>query len=434
MRLLIVGSLNGYVSAAAKIAINHGAKVSHVPEIDAGLESLRSGKGADLIMVDLKLDIVKFITALKNERIATPVVACGVNPDPDRAAEAIHAGAKEYITLPPDPELIAAVLQAVTRDDLHVIHNDLKTKQILTFAARIAPSEANILITGESGTGKEIMAHFIHQQSKRSERPFISLNCAAIPENLLESELFGHEKGSFTGAIARRIGKFEEASGGTLLLDEITEMHPRLQAKLLRAVQERIIDRVGGTTPIRIDIRIIATSNRNMLEAVKAQEFREDLYFRLNVVNIHMPSLRERPGDIEPLTNYFIQKYCELNQVATKKISSAALKCLHANDWPGNVRELENSIHRAVLMAQDDTIIPEDIFGINGPAQIDTSGSAPILVGRKVSEVERELILHTLDHCLGNRTHAANILGISIRTLRNKLKEYLDPNVSSSQL
>ncbi len=434
MRLLIVGSLNGYVSAAAKIAINHGAKVSHVPEIDAGLESLRSGKGADLVMVDLTLDIVKFITALKSERIAIPVVACGVNPDPDRAAEAIRAGAKEYITLPPDPELIAAVLQAVTRDDLHVIHNDQKTKQILAFAARIAPSEANILITGESGTGKEIMANFIHQQSKRRERPFISLNCAAIPENLLESELFGHEKGSFTGAIARRIGKFEEASGGTLLLDEVTEMHPRLQAKLLRAVQERVIDRVGGTNPVRINIRIIATSNRNMLEAVKAGEFREDLYFRLNVVNIHMPSLRERPGDIEPLTKYFIQKYCELNHISIKKISPAALNSLHACSWPGNVRELENSIHRAVLMAHDDIIMLEDIFGLNGPSQADNSGSSPILVGRKVSEVERELILHTLDHCLGNRTHAANILGISIRTLRNKLKEYLDPNVLPSQL
>lgn len=434
MRLLIVGSLNGYVSAAAKIAISRGAKVSHVPEIEAGLESLRLGKGADLIMVDLTLDIVKFITALKNERIATPVVACGVNPDPDRAAEAIRTGAKEYITLPPDPELIAAVLQAVTKDDLHVIHNDPKMKQILAFAARIAPSEANILITGESGTGKEVMANFIHQQSKRRERPFISLNCAAIPDNLLESELFGHEKGSFTGAIARRIGKFEEASGGTLLLDEITEMHPRLQAKLLRAIQERVIDRVGGTHPVRIDIRIIATSNKNMQEAVKAQEFREDLYFRLNVVNIHMPSLRERPGDIEPLTKYFIQKYCELNHIALKKISPAALKSLHTNEWPGNVRELENSIHRAVLIAHDDTIIPEDIFGMNGPNHTNAPGSAPILVGRKVSEVERELILHTLDHCLGNRTHAANILGISIRTLRNKLKEYLEPNVSSNQL
>jgi DNA-binding NtrC family response regulator len=434
MRLLIVGSLNGYVSAAAKIAINRGAKVSHVPEIEAGLESLRLGKGADLIMVDLALDIVKFITALKNERIATPVVACGVNPDPDRAAEAIRAGAQEYITLPPDPELIAAVLQAVTRDDLQVVHNDPKTKQILAFASRIAPSEANILITGESGTGKEIMANFIHQQSKRRERPFISLNCAAIPDNLLESELFGHEKGSFTGAIARRIGKFEEASGGTLLLDEITEMHPRLQAKLLRAIQERVIDRVGGTHPVRVDIRIIATSNKNMQEAVKAQEFREDLYFRLNVVNIHMPSLRERPSDIEPLTKYFIQKYCELNHLPLKKISPEALKSLYANNWPGNVRELENSIHRAVLMAHDDTIVPEDIFGLNGPAPTNASGSSPILVGRKVSEVERELILHTLDHCLGNRTHAANILGISIRTLRNKLKEYLEPNVSSSQL
>lgn len=384
MRLLIVGSLSGFVSTAAKIAISKGAKVSHIPDIEGGLESLRSGKGADMVMVDITLDIIKFLAAVKNERIVVPVVACGVNPDPERAAEAIRAGAKEYVTLPPDPELIAAVLQAVTKEDLQVIHNDEKTKKILTFASRIAPSEANILITGESGTGKEVMANFIHHQSKRRERPFISINCAAIPENLLESELFGHEKGSFTGAVARRVGKFEEASGGTLLLDEVTEMHPRLQAKLLRAVQERVIDRVGGTNPVRIDIRIIATSNRNMLEAVKAQEFREDLYFRLNVVNIHMPSLRDRPGDIEPLAKYFAHKYCDLNTINQKAISSSALEVLQLHSWPGNVRELENSMHRAVLMAQEDIIMPEDIFGLSGPLQAEKSDKGPILVGRKV--------------------------------------------------
>lgn len=440
MRLLIVGSLNGYVSTAAKIAINNGAKVSHVPDIESGLESLRSGKGADLVMIDLALDIIKFLSALKNERIAIPAVACGVNPDPERAAQAIRAGAKEYVALPPDPELIAAVLQAVTKEDAQVIHKDQKTKQILDFAARIAPSEANILITGESGTGKEVMANFIHHHSKRKDKPFISINCAAIPENLLESELFGHEKGSFTGAVARRIGKFEEASGGTLLLDEVTEMHPRLQAKLLRAIQERVIDRVGGTSPVHIDIRIIATSNRNMLEAVKAQEFREDLYFRLNVVNIHMPSLRERIDDIEPLAKHFVQKYCNLNMIAQKKISQKTAEALQAHNWPGNVRELENSIHRAVLMSQGDTIMPEDAFGLTGPIQAETSETieipekSPILVGRKVADVEKELILHTLDHCLGNRTHAANILGISIRTLRNKLKEYSSTNITSGYL
>lgn len=436
MRLLIVGSLNGYVSTAAKIAISNGAKVSHVPNIEEGLESLRSGKGADLVMVDLALDIIKFLSALKNERIVIPAVACGVNPDPERAAEAIRAGAKEYVALPPDPELIAAVLQAVTQEDIQVIHKDPKTKQILDFAARIAPSEANILITGESGTGKEVMSNFIHHQSKRKDRPFISINCAAIPENLLESELFGHEKGSFTGAVARRIGKFEEASGGTLLLDEVTEMHPRLQAKLLRAVQERVIDRVGGTSPVHIDIRIIATSNRDMLEAVKNQEFREDLYFRLNVVNIHMPSLHERIGDIEPLAKHFVQKYCNLNMIAQKKISQKALEALQAHSWPGNVRELENSIHRAVLMAETDSIMPEDIFGLRIPIETTTKTeeNSPILVGRKVAEVEKELILHTLDHCLGNRTHAANILGISIRTLRNKLKEYSNADTPSSYL
>ncbi|MBW7911430.1 MAG: sigma-54-dependent Fis family transcriptional regulator, partial [Alphaproteobacteria bacterium] len=320
-------------------------------------------------------------------------------------------------------------------------------------ADRIAPSDASVLITGESGTGKEVMSRYIHQKSKRAGGPFISLNCAAIPESLLESELFGHEKGAFTGAIARRIGKFEEANGGTLLLDEVTEMHPSLQAKLLRAIQERIIDRVGGTSPVKIDIRLIATSNRDMEAAVRAGQFREDLYFRLNVVNIELPSLSERPGDILPLAKMFADKYSEQNGIAPKKISEAAAEKLRGHRWPGNVRELENTLHRAILVSMEAEIEAGAIMlsgqkaslaaqaaqnvapaaQITAPAQAAAAAPAVAtgggngnggLVGRTVADVERDLILNTLEHCLGNRTHAANILGISIRTLRNKLKEY----------
>ncbi|MBI1954222.1 MAG: sigma-54-dependent Fis family transcriptional regulator, partial [Proteobacteria bacterium] len=299
----------------------------------------------------------------------------------------------------------------------------------VNLAEKIAPSEANVLITGESGTGKEIMARFIHQKSRRSQKSFISINCAAIPENLLEAELFGYEKGAFTGAVSRRIGKFEEANGGTFLLDEISEMHPRLQAKLLRAIQERVIDRIGSQQPIKINIRIIATSNRNLMEAVKNQDFREDLFFRLNVVHIQLPLLKQRPKDIEALADHFIKKYSELNGLPYRSLSKEALLSLLRHPWIGNVRELENSLHRAVLLAQGDEIQEEDIFSTFAkPTHSEPVQSQPF-IGKTVSEVERELILGTLYHCLGNRTQAANILGISIRTLRNKLREYMNAGI-----
>src|SRR5919204_5915175 len=298
MRLLIVGSLKGQLTTATKLAMDKGATVTHAESIEQALAVLRSGRGADLLMVDVAVDIRDLVLRLDAERIAVPIVACGISNDARAAVAAIHAGAKEYIPLPPDPELIAAVLAAVANDSRDLVYRDEAMAQVVKLAQQIAPSDASVLITGESGTGKEVIARFVHAKSNRARKAFISVNCAAIPENLLESELFGHEKGAFTGAIARRIGKFEEASGGTLLLDEISEMDPRLQAKLLRAIQERVIDRVGGTKPVKVDIRILATSNRDLAEAVKKGTFREDLLYRLNVVNLRIPSLRERPGDI----------------------------------------------------------------------------------------------------------------------------------------
>ncbi|MDX1402763.1 MAG: sigma-54 factor interaction domain-containing protein, partial [Kiloniellales bacterium] len=276
MRLLIVGSLDGHIATAGKIALESGAKVAHVDDVETALVTLRAGQGAELLMVDVKQDIPLLVQSLESERIAVPVVACGINATPDAAANAIRAGAKEYVPLPPDAELIAAVLAAVTEENNALIFRDPIMNRVLRLAKQVASSDASVLITGESGTGKEVMARYIHAQSKRASKNFISVNCAAIPENLLESELFGHEKGAFTGAVSRRIGKFEEADQGTLLLDEISEMHPRLQAKLLRAVQEREIDRVGGTTPIKVNIRLLATTNRDLESEVRKGGFRED--------------------------------------------------------------------------------------------------------------------------------------------------------------
>ncbi|HEX4890767.1 MAG TPA: sigma-54 dependent transcriptional regulator [Alphaproteobacteria bacterium] len=446
MRVLIIGNMNGELGAASKIAIDKGAKVSVANTIEEALAALRDGRGADLIMMDVCLDIGRLIKQLDAEHIHVPVAACGINADPDQAANAIRAGAKEYIPLPPDAILIAAILEAVSDETHKVIYSDPAMAAVLRMADQIAPSEASILITGESGTGKEVMARYVHRKSKRADMPFISVNCAAIPENLLESELFGHEKGAFTGAVARRIGKFEEASGGTILLDEISEMDVRLQAKLLRALQEREIDRVGGGKPIKVNIRVIATSNVDLLQAVRNGTFREDLLYRLNVVNLSIPPLRARPADILALAKYFVEKYAKANGLSVKLISEASRRLLQVHPWRGNVRELENTIHRALLLCQTKDIEPDAIVLPDGSTQQIYSASASAggpasraasaaedtvrgMVGRTVADVEQDLILNTLNHCLGNRTHAANILGISIRTLRNKLNAYRDTGV-----
>jgi DNA-binding NtrC family response regulator len=441
MRLLIVGTLKGQLTTATKIAMDKGASVTHAESNEQAMAVLRSGKGADLLMVDVALDIRDLVMRLEAEHIHVPIVACGTTTDARAAVAAIHAGAKEYIPLPPDPDMIAAVLAAVANDTREMVYRDEAMSHVVKLAQQIAPSDASVLVTGESGTGKEVLARYVHARSNRARGPFISVNCAAIPEALLESELFGHEKGAFTGAVARRIGKFEEANGGTLLLDEITEMDVRLQAKLLRALQERVIDRVGGTRPVPVDIRIIATSNRNLAEAVRDGTFREDLLFRLNVVNLKLPPLRERPADVLELAHHFARLYSQANGVPLRPLSTDAKRQLSLARWPGNVRELENTMHRAVLMASGDEIGPEAILSPEGlrldqtkpPAVAHAAFAAEAvtrsLVGRTVADVERDLILETLKHCLGNRTHAANILGISIRTLRNKLNEYSSAGV-----
>ena len=279
MRVLIIGSLAAELGQAARMAMARGAKLDQADDLDAGLARLRADARFDLVLCDLAHDVAGLVAALAAERMAVPVVACGVNAEPEAALRAIRAGAREFLPLPPDPDLIAAILQAASGESHALVARDPAMLAAIRRAEQVAGADASVLITGESGTGKEVLARLIHRRSRRSAGPFVALNCAAIPENLLESELFGHEKGAFSGALARRVGKFEAADGGTLLLDEISEMELRLQAKLLRALQEREIDRVGGSAPVRVNVRILATTNRDLPSEVARGTFREDSVF-----------------------------------------------------------------------------------------------------------------------------------------------------------
>lgn len=419
MRLLIIGDINSEIKTAIDIAKSTNAKVVMVESCDQGVNFLCQGKGADLVLVDVQFDIKSLTKAMKNEKISTPVIAYGVQCSPKEAVLAIKSGAKEFLPLPPDERLIAAIFAALSDDTVRVIGDSESLKDVLAVADKIAASDANVLITGQSGTGKEVFSNYIHSKSKRKDQQFVSVNCAAIPENLLESELFGHEKGAFTGAVSRRIGKFEESSGGTLLLDEISEMDMRLQAKLLRAIQEKEIDRVGGNSPVKIDLRIIATSNKDLQKEIENGNFREDLFFRLNIINIELPALSERKGDIEILSRHFIDKYVKNNGLSQKTLSSEALERMVSYSWPGNVRELENVLHRAVLMSDGDSIKANDIHIV----EKEESNSENINQ-QTGSAAEKQMVFNTLGYCLGDMSKAANILGVSIDILREKLEKF----------
>lgn len=298
---------------------------------------------------------------------------------------------------------------------------DAKMKKLIEIADSVACSRATVLIQGESGTGKELMARYIHEKSNRANREFVALNCAAVPEGLLESELFGHERGAFTGADSRKIGKFEMANMSTLLLDEISELPLHLQSKLLRVLQENEIDRVGGGKPIKIDVRIIAATNKNIFDLVKSEHFREDLFYRLNVIPIHVPPLRNRVSDIDMLGSQFIIMSSQQNNLPIKKLTDAAIKKLQNWVWPGNVRELQNVIERSVLLCPSDVIDAKDLCIEN---YSESRVELGLHAGMTVQKAERLLIAKTLEYTDQNKTRAADMLGISIRTLRNKLNEY----------
>jgi two-component system response regulator FlrC len=436
IRILLIGPLSGELANAARLAQQKNAAIVQADCISAALAALRADARLGLILCTLLPDIAPLARALAAERISVPIIAAGSDISPQQADAAIRAGARDVLPLPADPELLAAMLAAATGDAAGApIVRDHAMLAVLRRAEQVAPSEASVLITGESGTGKEVLARYIHSHSRRAAGPFVALNCAAIPEALLESELFGHEKGAFSGALARRIGKFEAAGGGTLLLDEISEMDFRLQAKLLRAIQEREIDRVGGNGPVRVNVRILATSNRDLPAETAAGRFREDLYFRLNVVGLRIPPLRERPADIPALAEHYARHYAALNGMPDRKLGADARLRLTAHRWRGNVRELENTMHAAVLLATGDEI---DAGAIELPQQarmMEPAGSASFapsasFIGRRMEDVERDVILHTLSHMSGNRTHAATVLGISLRALRNKLRDYAKAGIA----
>lgn len=438
MRLLIIGPLSGGLATAARLAAEAGASIEQADGIAHGIDLLRQRPGIDLVICDVSQDIGALLDRLRAERITVPLVAAGSDQDVPAARAAILAGAREYLPLPPDSDLIKAILEAVASEPDHeMVAEDPTMRRRIARATQLAKSSASLLITGESGTGKEVIARHIHRTSRRASGPFIAVNCAAIPETLIESELFGHEKGAFSGAAARRIGKFEAAHGGTLLLDEIGELDFRLQAKLLRALQERTIDRIGSDRPIPVDVRILAATNRDLGEEIAQGRFREDLFFRLNVLAIHLPALRERQADIAPLARHFVCHYAALNGLPEPAIDEAVLHLLTTHPWRGNVRELENTMHRAVLLAAGEKIRPADlelaegrVSGAEQQARAsettahDADTAVAALVGQRMDEVEQALIIETLNHCLGNRTRAASILGISIRALRNKLRDY----------
>lgn len=433
-----------------------GFLVDAVPEGSDALAHLLAQKPAVVVADDgtpgfSALDFLKQAAASDTGVPKTIILT----PDPvmDYAVSLIQHGAMDYLIKPVDPKqlelsvkksLVSAIApspmdqgakkgKAIKHKAVQIITKDPRMTRLLKLAARVADSSASVLIQGESGTGKELLARFLHEKSTRRHQPFIAINCAALPENLLESELFGHEKGAFTGALAKKAGKFELADKGTLFLDEITEMQYHLQSKLLRVLQEKVVDRVGGTQPVDVDVRIIATTNRDAKAAVEDHAFREDLFYRLNTIPLIIPPLRERSQDIQPLCDFFIKKYCRIDARSVKGLTDQARSVLHNHSFPGNVRELENVIHRAVLLAETDMITPSDLLMDDGAetALIDDTGAEAVanedFSAGSLKEMEQKMIFKTLDQTEGNRTHAAKILGISVRTLRNKLNEYKEP-------
>ncbi|WP_320044024.1 sigma-54 dependent transcriptional regulator [uncultured Desulfobacter sp.] len=430
-----------------------GFLVDAVPEGSDALTHLLSQKPAVVVADDgtpgfSALDFLK--QAANSDTRVPKTIILTQDPVMDYAVSLIQHGAMDYLIKPVDPRQLELSVKKslatsiapspvekekpVKHKAVQIITKDPRMEKLLKLAIRVADSSASVLIQGESGTGKELIARFLHEKSTRRHQPFIAINCAALPENLLESELFGHEKGAFTGALAKKAGKFELADKGTLFLDEITEMQFHLQSKLLRVLQEKVVDRVGGTQPVDVDVRVIATTNRDAKAAVKNQEFREDLFYRLNTIPLIIPPLRERRRDIQLLSAFFIKKYCRIDARYVKGLTDQALSVLQSHDFPGNVRELENVIHRAVLLADNDKITPADLLmddGADIPLADDDTGLESAanedFSPGSLKDMEQKMIFRTLDQTEGNRTHAAKILGISVRTLRNKLNEYKEP-------
>ena len=412
--------------------------------VDGGEAALRelAEKAFSIVVSDVRMMPMDGITLLKEIRARLPhlpVVLMTAYAEVDKAVDAMRSGACDFLLKPFEPRALLAQINKYelpeTGDDDGVIANDTASREMFAIARRVAQTDATVLLTGESGVGKEVVARFIHRHSARSKGPFVAINCAAIPETLLEATLFGYEKGAFTGAQQAQAGKFEQAQDGTLLLDEVTEMPMALQAKLLRVLQEREVERVGGKKPVALNIRIIATSNRDMAEAVAKGIFREDLYYRLNVFPVAIPALRQRPGDVLAIARHFLVEHGAHFGRPNVSLSAAAEAALCAHDWPGNVRELENVIQRALILSSGPQIGPEHLHMAARP-----SSPVPVAAGvtpapalpegehraENMKDLEREHILRTLEEVGGSRKRAIERLGISERTLRYKLQQYRD--------
>lgn len=419
-------------------------KSYEVTKFTSGLDALDylSEDDADLMITDYKMpkmNGVELLQQVKNEKPTIDVIIMTAYGTIESAVQALKYGAADYITKPFSVEDIYQIVEHYfeakeqKRTNLTVRGEDRfgelvgkspQMKKIYQTISLVANSNASVFIQGASGTGKELVARAIHYNSDRKDKPFIQVNCAALPEGLMESELFGHEKGSFTGAIRKNIGKFELADGGTLLLDEITEMDVGLQAKLLRAIQEKEFHRVGGAETIKVDVRILATSNRDVGHTIGEGKLREDLYYRLNTIPIRIPPLEERREDIPLLMDFFVKKFSEENDLEIREVEERAMSRLMRESYPGNVRELENRILRAIILAQSD-VITEDLLFIEKSAE--PPGKTHLVdmhTPVTIEEMERDLILQTLEHYDYNRTKSAHSLGINVRTLRNKLNQY----------
>ena len=438
-------------------------EASHLQMLDAvlsaeGYEIHKAGDGQeamslveerfyDLILMDIRMRKVGGIEALKKIKEMSPgipIIIMTAYASVDTAVDALKSGAYDYLTKPLDIEELRILVKKALHhrkleqenvylkerlrdrfDFSNIIGRSPAMQELFETIALVAPSEATVLIAGESGTGKELIANAIHQNSPRKDRAFIKVNCAALPETLLESELFGHEKGAFTGALARKQGRFQLAHTGSIFLDEVGEMTPTTQTKILRVLQEREFEPLGSTHTVKVDTRVIAATNKNLLEEIEQGNFREDLYYRLNVVTLQVPSLRERREDISLLADFFLKQYAEKNRRLIKGFTPRAMDLLLRHSWPGNVRELENVVERAVIMARGDLIsqaeLPDTIRGLDAELE---KAEMDLSTGRSLKALERDMILRTLEDTGGNRTRAAEILGISRRTLQLKLKEY----------
>ena len=446
-RILIVDDEDGMRRLLNRVLTREGYETSAV---GSGAQALRlvASERFDLVVTDIKMpemDGLQLLAELKEYEPSLPIIVITAYGTIENAVQALRSGAYDYIAKPfENDEIKLTVAKAFERERLlaenrylhaelegrydfsGIVGGSLAMQQVYDMASSVAVSNANVLITGESGTGKELLARSIHYSSLRKEKPFVVLNCAAISEGVLESELFGHEKGAFSGALDTRKGRFERADQGTLFIDEVAEMSMAAQVKLLRVIQEHEFERVGGNKTISVDVRIVAATNKKLEDQVKEGHFREDLYYRLNVVNINVPPLRSRREDVEPLSRFFLEKYTSETGKKITDLSPRALSCLLAHDWPGNVRELQNAIERAVVLSKGSVLTPRDFpQGMQGDDQIclqipEKGGSLTDIL----EDLERQLIIQTLQREDGSQTRAAETLGIKRTTLRYKMEKY----------